>query len=265
MTGVPIAHPGGGLIGSREDVVERFLDDVPSFNTFARVVDRLESALNELGFDGFYFATARREVWPNPKSDEAIFVARGPLRLKAYEVLYLWKGHRDVDPVLPELARRNSPFMSRQIYDNLPLTAKQKDLVALTRKFGLHYDLNIPMHTPRRIQVVGCFILGDDPQIETRTLDLQPVLEKLAFAFALSVNDFIDLDMLKLPNTSLSIREHECLTLIAGGQTNAEIAEHLNISERTAKFHVTNIMHKLGARSRSQAIAIAARANFLTN
>ncbi len=248
-----------------DDIVGRFLDEVPNFNTFTHVVDCLENALTELGFDGFYFTTARREAWPNPKSDEAIFVARGPLKLKAYEVLYLWKGHRHVDPMLSELARRNTPFLSRQVYDTVPQTAKQKELVALTRKFGLHYDLNIPLHTPRRIQAVGCFILGNDPEIETRTLALQPLLERLAFAFAVSINDFIDLDMLKLPNTSLSIREHECLALIAGGQTNAEIAGSLNISERTAKFHVTNIMNKLGAKSRSQAIAIAARANFLTN
>ena len=60
------------------------------------------------------------------------------------------------------------------------------------------------------------------------------------------------------PAARLSKREREVLKLVAGGKSNKEIALKLRISERTAKFHVTSILNKLGAENRAQAVAIAA-------
>lgn len=55
----------------------------------------------------------------------------------------------------------------------------------------------------------------------------------------------------------LTSREREVLRLIAAGDSNKQIAKKLRISERTAKFHVTAILTKLGAENRAQAVAIA--------
>ena len=49
---------------------------------------------------------------------------------------------------------------------------------------------------------------------------------------------------------SLTVREREVLEVLARGRTNAEIASELYISERTAKFHVQNIIEKLGVADR---------------
>jgi len=57
----------------------------------------------------------------------------------------------------------------------------------------------------------------------------------------------------------LTPRELEVLGLIAGGLSSKEIAHRLGISEHTVKFHVNTIMSKLGARSRTEAVVIAAR------
>lgn len=57
----------------------------------------------------------------------------------------------------------------------------------------------------------------------------------------------------------LTPREREVLRLVAAGRSNKEIAAKLRVSERTAKFHVTAILNKLGAENRAQAVAIAAR------
>lgn len=53
----------------------------------------------------------------------------------------------------------------------------------------------------------------------------------------------------------LSERENEVLRLIAQGYSNKEIAEALVIAEGTAKNHVSNILSKLNARDRAQAVA----------
>jgi len=57
--------------------------------------------------------------------------------------------------------------------------------------------------------------------------------------------------------TQLSERELEVLRLIASGLTNAAIAEHLVISEKTVKKHVSNILSKLHLLDRTQAAVLA--------
>ena len=54
---------------------------------------------------------------------------------------------------------------------------------------------------------------------------------------------------------SLSARESEVMSLIAGGHTNGEIAAHLFLAEKTVKNHVRRIYSKLGVASRPAAIA----------
>jgi DNA-binding NarL/FixJ family response regulator len=55
----------------------------------------------------------------------------------------------------------------------------------------------------------------------------------------------------------LTAREIEILALIAGGSTNAEIAERLVISPLTVKSHVSRILTKMGARDRTQLVVMA--------
>jgi len=62
----------------------------------------------------------------------------------------------------------------------------------------------------------------------------------------------------------LTERELEVLRLLAQGMPNKEIATHLIISERTAKFHVSSIMGKLGATNRTEAVSLAVQRGLIT-
>jgi DNA-binding CsgD family transcriptional regulator len=63
--------------------------------------------------------------------------------------------------------------------------------------------------------------------------------------------------------TSLTAREREVLALLARGRTNRQIGRTLFISEKTASAHVSNILAKLGASGRTEAVAIAHRRGLL--
>jgi LuxR family maltose regulon positive regulatory protein len=55
----------------------------------------------------------------------------------------------------------------------------------------------------------------------------------------------------------LTERELEVLAHVAAGARNREIARNLNVSIKTVEFHLRNILGKLGARSRTEAVVRA--------
>lgn len=57
----------------------------------------------------------------------------------------------------------------------------------------------------------------------------------------------------------LSVRELEVLALLSDGLANKTIAQRIFISENTVKYHVRNILQKLGAQNRTEAVAYAMR------
>jgi DNA-binding NarL/FixJ family response regulator len=61
----------------------------------------------------------------------------------------------------------------------------------------------------------------------------------------------------RAPRQRLTPREREILALLAEGLSNRAVAERLGIAERTVKFHVGEILGRLGAGNRAQAVAIA--------
>jgi DNA-binding CsgD family transcriptional regulator len=95
----------------------------------------------------------------------------------------------------------------------------------------------------------------DEARVICEPLGAVPTLARIeALAAHLSEQSTV---MTRSTPAGLSPRESEVLRLIAGGRSNREIAEALFLSERTVERHVTNLYAKIGAQSRSEAIAFA--------
>tara|TARA_B100000508_G_C11440782_1_gene268668 strand:+ start:595 stop:969 length:375 start_codon:yes stop_codon:yes gene_type:complete len=67
----------------------------------------------------------------------------------------------------------------------------------------------------------------------------------------------------RLNQLKLSPREHQILSLLLKGYSNAEIAEELFLSLSTTKTHVSNLYSKMHVKSRFQVIALAKKMNIL--
>lgn len=62
---------------------------------------------------------------------------------------------------------------------------------------------------------------------------------------------------------NLTDREIEVLGLVAEGLTNGQIAQELVISRSTVKFHISNIVDKMGVETRTEALVLAAKNNLV--
>ncbi|TDP92131.1 response regulator [Labedaea rhizosphaerae] len=67
----------------------------------------------------------------------------------------------------------------------------------------------------------------------------------------------------RLASAGLTERESEVLRLVAAGLSNVEIAEKLVVGVQTVKTHVGNVLAKLGARDRTQAVILAYESGFI--
>lgn len=63
------------------------------------------------------------------------------------------------------------------------------------------------------------------------------------------------------PGSDLTDREREILALMVEGKSNNEISESIFVTQATVKYHVSNILSKLGANSRTEAVVLAIKNN----
>ena len=71
--------------------------------------------------------------------------------------------------------------------------------------------------------------------------------------------------VIRLSQSSLTLREQEVLSRMAMGYSNKEISNSLGISEGTIKTHAKHINEKLGAQSRTEAIALGRQRGYLNS
>ncbi|EON22644.1 regulatory protein, LuxR [Nocardioides sp. CF8] len=100
----------------------------------------------------------------------------------------------------------------------------------------------------------GARVLADQARDTARALGAEPLLAELTTLGSAAQRARSQVD-----TVSLTPREGEILALVAQGRSNGEIGKQLFISTKTVSVHVSNILGKLAASSRTEAAAIARR------
>ena len=168
-----------------------------------------------------------------------------------------WMGELQRRSASPETACRL--WNAFHVFD---IRAEASKVTAPTVVFHVRGDAMVPFEAGR--QVAAMIPNARFVPLESKNHILLPH-EKAWSVFRKELDDFLNTDEpietaanSELPD--LTERERELLEGVARGLTNAEIAERLQISEKTVRNHISSIFSKLGVKHRSQAIVAARKA-----
>ncbi|MCW5516940.1 LuxR C-terminal-related transcriptional regulator [Muriicola sp. Z0-33] len=98
-----------------------------------------------------------------------------------------------------------------------------------------------------------------------KTKELKKQIALIIDETSKEANINVDEKEFRYPSSPLTHREMEILAIIKKGHTNKQIGEQLFISQSTVKFHITSIMSKLYAKTRTQAVDIALKKGLLNS
>ena len=128
-----------------------------------------------------------------------------------------------------------------------------------TSERGIVGGVTVPVHMPMsRVGAVGWVAKNSEVDVDWILATYSNDLRLAAHLFMGHVYRERP-DSMALPHVSLSDRELECLTWVAMGKTDADIAELIGRSPSTARFHVESAVAKLGVNNRTRAAAVASQ------
>jgi DNA-binding CsgD family transcriptional regulator len=170
------------------------------------------------------------------------------------------------DPVIIQALENAEPFewglSSRTIIRSNP----QRELFEEAAKFGISYGFTVPIHDGRGPIAAVTFAADEHRTAPSsrRIEEHRRALQLMAMYFHAHARRKLAPDR-AVDGILLSPREFECLEWAAQGKSAWEIGRILDISRRTASFHLDNAKAKLGVHSICQAVArlIASRPTLL--
>lgn len=203
----------------------------------------------QLGFDNFVYAL---RVPAHFSESRLIFIDGYP---NSWVDHYFAQDYQSVDPVMDYCANHIVPIQWHDLkIQPSSLSARMMDEAG---EFGLKSGITMPVHSPHGELGVLSYSLDSAPaaarEITQHAMPYVQLLGGYLHEAVRRVSGLVD-DISRLQFTE---REQECLRWAADGKTSWEIAKLLNVSERTANFHLNNSSVKLGTSNRQHAIAIA--------
>lgn len=168
---------------------------------------------------------------------------------------YIKGGYFEVDPVVRHAQTTSLPaiWTEEMFHDG-----QHEQFWEEARAFGLNCGLSFAVRD--QPGVMGIFSIARDKPLDLAALDMAALIGRAQMFASMLHHAVARIELPKLlpeQNAILTSRERECLRWSADGKTAWEIGHILNIAERTVVFHVNNVIKKLGAANKTQAIVRA--------
>ncbi|WP_260262136.1 LuxR family transcriptional regulator [Vibrio intestinalis] len=166
---------------------------------------------------------------------------------------YDQSGFIHIDPIVQYSAKNALPINWENAHDLVP---NGSSLFEEARVNGLNAGFSIPIHGPQCEFGMLSFATSD---VETFNANIDKFMLSQLFVPLISQNlpAITQREPLARNKVHLTHRETEVLSWASEGKSTWEISKILGCSERTVKFHFSNVCQKLGAVNRYQAISKA--------
>lgn len=213
----------------------------------------MDAIVRGFGFDNFTYTVSTDS---HPRHETRAYVWSTLPR--EWVALYDKNAYVEVDPRITLTWGRTTPL----IWDAATVggDAKVRAYLDHAAQYGVRSGVTISFSDLRYPRCGTSFSSAISPVNESR---YQAIVDRLGDLMMLSAT-FHDLFMTNVVTRGippaqmgapLSQRERQCLQMAAHGMTSADIGIKLGIAERTANFHFSNILSKLDALNRHEAIA----------
>jgi LuxR family transcriptional activator of conjugal transfer of Ti plasmids len=217
----------------------------------------MDSIVRGYGFDNFTY-TVSTDSHPDRETRAYVWSTLP----REWVELYDKNAYVEVDPRITMTWGRTTPF----IWDAATVggDAKVRAYLDHAAQYGVRSGVTISFSDLRYPRCGTSFSSAISPVSEARNRRIMELLGELMMLSASFHEIFMTNVVTKgIPpaqlGAPLSPRERQCLQMAAHGMTSADIGIKLGIVERTANFHFSNILSKLDALNRHEAIAKAMR------
>jgi DNA-binding CsgD family transcriptional regulator len=209
----------------------------------------MERFAREMGFEHFAYALTVNAPSLKPQQ---YFINGFPT---AWLERYLSQDYFKVDPIVKHAQHSAMPAIWT---DEMFHDGKSAQFWDEAQAYGLQAGLSFAVR--EQPGVTGIFSLARDRVLEMQGQDLAALVGRAQMFASLLHHAVARIDLPKLlpsPDATLTSRERECIQWAADGKTAWEIGQILSIAERTVVFHINNVIQKLGASNKTQAIVRA--------
>ncbi|NDJ57586.1 LuxR family transcriptional regulator [Enterobacteriaceae bacterium 4M9] len=186
---------------------------------------------------------------------------------KAWQEQYLTNNFYQRDPVILSGLKRSSPFC----WDE-NITFRLSEIFRLSKPYnivnGVTFVLHDHLNHVAMLSLVTDSVVSQYEQLNTHSANLQMLLidiNEQTHRLLDTPPAFTSTGLLsERDKTAFTPREHEVLYWASMGKTYDSIAIILGITERTVKFHMANLVRKMGVSNARQAIRLGVELNMIT-
>ncbi|EZP83105.1 Transcriptional regulator, LuxR family [Novosphingobium resinovorum] len=255
-------NPQGAVADIATDALHHGLAELDAASDFAAAQVGLKAVAVAIGmpllawapdvsrpeFDEHMDAFLRQEGWPD-------------------EVMALWWNRNAMlkSPLYIRCRTSGMPFVTGPSDNVPPRTAELRQIVSAINAMGVRSLITMPIHLPRgRVAMVtwggsATKALARSVLAQTRT-----TLIAAAHLFMSSyLHENAGFRSSEEELARLTPREWQCLRLTAQGFREEQVATTIGLGSTTVRFHLDNVVQKLGAANRTHAVALAAQLGLL--
>lgn len=220
-----------------------FVTSIEKLATCQDVIERFSRAIAEFGFDSYIMtAVDERDV-----TQRVMASGWNP----EWVAIHTERKLKEADPVRRQVLRSVNPFFWSEASYDPQREPRAKQVMDLAADFRMKEGFCVPIREGSSVRAIS--IAGEKP-------DRGPGIKAVLHIVSLfTYSRFCGLIKSELPpsHSLLTYREREALRWVSIGKSDWDISTILRISERTARAHVENAMHKLKAANRTAAVTEA--------